>query len=257
MSRTRGRAFSRLVRLERTAAEVAPEGVAVAAARITMHAPPLHPDERPRTSDYGPLRFQEFSWGRACARRALTKLGGPGHAPIGATADGAPRWPHGFQGSISHSGGAACAVAALDHAVSSIGLDLTARTGLNPDHARLWCTPGELLRLRVVPEPLRPGYLARLFAAKESARKCLARCLGYIPSDSSVDLIPMPPATTRSGHRVIGRFEARTSGVWVSVAALPSRHLWVAVAVATSGPDMAAAASLRCVFKSSSSLRTA
>ena len=81
VSRTRGRAFSRLVRLERTAAEVAPEGVAVAAARITMHAPPLHPDERPRTSDYGPLRFQEFSWGRACARRALTKLGGPATLP--------------------------------------------------------------------------------------------------------------------------------------------------------------------------------
>ncbi len=67
-------------------------------------------------------RRREFTTGRACARRALGRLGLlPGPIPTGAA--GAPVWPSGVVGSITHCDGyRACAVA-HSHDLLTLGID--------------------------------------------------------------------------------------------------------------------------------------
>ena len=71
----------------------------------------------------GSARQAEFAAGRVCARAALTAVGAPG-APPGRDSDGLPLWPAGFLGSISHSKGLACAVAANSADFRALGLDV-------------------------------------------------------------------------------------------------------------------------------------
>ena len=67
-------------------------------------------------------RRSEFATGRACARAALAKLGLP-PVPIVPGLRGAPQWPAGVTGSITHCAGyRASAVARLTD-VAGIGLD--------------------------------------------------------------------------------------------------------------------------------------
>lgn len=67
-------------------------------------------------------RRREFVTGRACARRALSRLG-IGAGPIPSGSHGEPRWPPGVVGSITHCHGyRACAVA-LKGNVLSLGID--------------------------------------------------------------------------------------------------------------------------------------
>ena len=67
-------------------------------------------------------RRREFETGRACARRALARLGLPGVA-IGAGTHGEPLWPASVVGSITHCAGyRACAVARAGD-VRALGID--------------------------------------------------------------------------------------------------------------------------------------
>src|SRR4051794_10899097 len=56
-----------------------------------------------------PKRRREFALGRACARAALKGLG-HGDAVIGKSANGAPIWPDGIIGSITHTASYAAAL---------------------------------------------------------------------------------------------------------------------------------------------------
>lgn len=67
-------------------------------------------------------RRREFATGRACARRALGVFG-VAPAPIGRTASGAPCWPAGFAGSITHCSGYRAAAVAPVALVAAIGID--------------------------------------------------------------------------------------------------------------------------------------
>lgn len=67
-------------------------------------------------------RRQAFIAGRACARRALAKLGLP---PFAILPDerGAPQWPRGVVGSITHCDGYQAAAVAWAKDVVSVGID--------------------------------------------------------------------------------------------------------------------------------------
>lgn len=65
-------------------------------------------------------RRREFSTARHCARQAMTALGVP-PAPILPGRRGAPRWPDGVVGSITHTTG--YRAAAVSRHVSTIGID--------------------------------------------------------------------------------------------------------------------------------------
>ncbi|HSO63883.1 MAG TPA: hypothetical protein VLQ78_02175, partial [Ornithinibacter sp.] len=80
-------------------------------------------------------RRSEFATGRWCARHALDQVGAPQDLPLLADGRGAPRWPAGFVGSITHTPGWTGAVAA--HAgrrrgIRSVGLDAETAAPLPP-----------------------------------------------------------------------------------------------------------------------------
>jgi 4'-phosphopantetheinyl transferase EntD len=67
-------------------------------------------------------RRREFTTARGCARAALAKLGEP-PVPIPRGPKGAPVWPAGIVGSITHCAGYRAAAVARDSDVATLGLD--------------------------------------------------------------------------------------------------------------------------------------
>jgi 4'-phosphopantetheinyl transferase EntD len=137
-------------------------------------------------------RRREFTTARACARAALGQLGLP-PVPIVPGDRGAPQWPAGVVGSITHCEGyRACAVARGSDIVT-IGLDAE-------PHAKL--PDGVLDAVSLAPERTRIAALSAaepgvcwdrlLFCAKESVYKAwfplTGRWLGF--EDACVDFDP-------------------------------------------------------------------
>lgn len=67
-------------------------------------------------------RRREFGTVRYCARQALRKFGVPA-APVLPDRDGAPRWPAGLVGSMTHCAGYRAAVVARSHDLRGVGID--------------------------------------------------------------------------------------------------------------------------------------
>jgi 4'-phosphopantetheinyl transferase EntD len=67
-------------------------------------------------------RRREFTTARGCARRALAGLGLP-PVPVLPGPRGAPQWPEGVTGSITHCAGYRAAAVALTSTVVSLGVD--------------------------------------------------------------------------------------------------------------------------------------
>jgi enterobactin synthetase component D / holo-[acyl-carrier protein] synthase len=144
---------------------------------------PLPPEEERLVADAVEKRRREFVTGRACARAALVKLG-LGPAPIGRGARGAPRWPPGIVGSITHCRGYRAATVARDTDLRAIGVDAEPSAPL---------PPGVIDRIAVAEERRRLRELERtfpelpwdrlLFSIKESVYKAwfplAGRWLGF------------------------------------------------------------------------------
>ncbi len=134
-------------------------------------APALYPIEE---DGLGPravaVRRVLFALGRAAARDALGELGVHGVAvPRGA--DGAPIWPEGIVGAISHTRDVAVAVAGSRTDYMGLGVDLEELDrGIREDIARLVCRPSEVDWVRGGKGTDR---LLMLFSAKESIFKAL------------------------------------------------------------------------------------
>lgn len=108
--------------------------------------------------------------GRRLAREALQSLGGPS-ITIGRDRFGAPIWPAGFVGSLSHSGGASAVLVARQKAYSAVGLDWET---VGRFDVSLWpaiFTPREIDALWRLPRPSQAGLATVLFAAKEAIQK--------------------------------------------------------------------------------------
>lgn len=82
----------------------------------------LWPAERAVLERAVPKRRIEFATVRVCARAALAELGVPA-APILPGARGAPGWPAGIVGSMTHCAGYRGAAVASDRFAASIGID--------------------------------------------------------------------------------------------------------------------------------------
>ncbi|MFG2603311.1 4'-phosphopantetheinyl transferase [Streptomyces sp. NPDC048514] len=96
---------------------------AYGAARAGDAAPgELFASEATVCADAGPRRRAEFTAGRWCAHRALAALGGaPAAVPRGPR--GAPVWPMGVVGSITHCAGFRAAAVCRSRDASGLGLD--------------------------------------------------------------------------------------------------------------------------------------
>lgn len=78
--------------------------------------------ERESVDGAVPPRVAEFVTGRWCARQALAAAGVPG-VDLPAGDSGAPRWPAGTVGSITHCRGYRAAAVARSHRWAAIGVD--------------------------------------------------------------------------------------------------------------------------------------
>jgi 4'-phosphopantetheinyl transferase EntD len=134
-------------------------------------------------------RRREFVTSRACARKALVRLGAPVVAiPNGE--HGEPLWPPGVVGSITHCDGyRACAVASSD-AIAALGIDAEPNLPL-PEGVLEEVTHGrELELISARTGQVDAGRL--IFSAKEAVYKAwfplARRWLGFDEVELSVDL---------------------------------------------------------------------
>ncbi|MCX7280224.1 MAG: 4'-phosphopantetheinyl transferase superfamily protein [Alphaproteobacteria bacterium] len=103
-------------------AALLPPGLSGAELRDTGQKLDLHPGEEHHVARAAEKRRRDFSLGRSCARAALAPLG-HGEAAISMGADGAPQWPSGILGSITHTSRYAAAVAGEANFFLGVGVD--------------------------------------------------------------------------------------------------------------------------------------
>jgi enterobactin synthetase component D / holo-[acyl-carrier protein] synthase len=171
--------------------EILPPEVASAEAFEDATDVVLFPEEEAAVAKAAPRRRREFATARVCARAALAKLGLP-PAPIVPGHRGAPQWPVGVLGSITHCAGYRASAAARTADVLALGLDAEPHEGL-PD--------GVLDHVAVAEERPRLAALAAaaprvswdrvLFSAKETVYKAwfplTQRCIRFEDSSISID----------------------------------------------------------------------
>jgi len=94
----------------------------------------LPPEEEILVAKAGDKRRRDFTLGRTCARAALEQLGHRG-AVVGKAEDGAPCWPAGVLGSITHAKGYAAALVGDARQFCGIGVDAERLGGVTQE---LW-----------------------------------------------------------------------------------------------------------------------
>lgn len=147
-----------------------PAGIAVAATRAEVETA-LFPEEELAVSLAVEGRRREFATGRACARDALALLGLPSQ-PIGVGTTGAPRWPDGVVGSITHCRGCRAAAVGWAGDFAAIGIDAEPNQRLTGEALRAISLPVEFERVRQLQWEA-PGVCwdRLLFSAKEAVYK--------------------------------------------------------------------------------------
>ncbi|MFF4545931.1 4'-phosphopantetheinyl transferase [Streptomyces sp. NPDC001435] len=174
---------------------------------------PLYPEEEALMVRAVAKRRREFSSVRACARRAMEKLGVPAQ-PIPTGESGAPRWPDGLVGSMTHSQGycAAALVRAAD--LASLGIDAEPDEPLPEDVVSFVFLPTERERLRGLAAERPDIHWDRiLFSAKESVYKAwfplTGRWLDF--SEADIEILADPGERPHGGLRA----ELLVPGPWV------------------------------------------
>ena len=157
---------------------------------------PLYPEEAALVARAVPKRRREFSAVRACARSAMEKLGVEPQ-PVVSGERGAPRWPDGLIGSMTHCEGYCAAALARARDLASLGIDAEPHAALPEGVGESVLLPSERERLaRLAAE--RPGvhWDRLLFSAKESVYKAwfplTGRWLDFMEAD--IELVPAPGA---------------------------------------------------------------
>jgi 4'-phosphopantetheinyl transferase EntD len=116
-------------------------------------------------------RRREFTTARHCARRALAQLGLP-PTPILTGERGAPQWPAGVVGSLTHCEGYRAAAVAWAAQVPAVGIDAEPHAPLPEGVAGLVVRPEEAERLaKLAAANDRVAWDRLLFSAKESIYK--------------------------------------------------------------------------------------
>lgn len=131
----------------------------------------LHPGELACVADAVDSRRREFATGRHLARVALGRLGAP-PCDIPKGARGAPRWPPGVVGSITHCAGYRAAAVSWARDLAALGIDAEPHGPLPDGVLPLTSVMAERGRLRTLAAAA-PGVAwdRVLFSAKESVYK--------------------------------------------------------------------------------------
>jgi 4'-phosphopantetheinyl transferase EntD len=154
------------------------------------HADPnaLLPEEAAEIERALDKRRREYAAGRQLARRLLHRVSVESRWPLLRGEGGAPRWPAGIVGTISHTRGLAAVAIARADAVRSIGLDLESGAPLESGLWHMVCTDHELQWLAALP----PGSAGRqakaVFSAKEAVYKTQYPLTGVVLAFDAVDI---------------------------------------------------------------------
>jgi 4'-phosphopantetheinyl transferase EntD len=148
--------------------EILPAAVAAAEAFEDPPHVSLFPEEEALISRAVDKRRREFGTARACARRALAKLGRP-PVPIVSGERGAPVWPDGIVGSITHCAGYRASAVAEAHDILTLGIDAEPHEKLPGDVLEVIARPEELTALGAMDGTVCWDRL--LFSAKETVYK--------------------------------------------------------------------------------------
>ena len=171
--------------------EILPAVVASAEAFDDAPDAALFPAEEALIARAVQKRRREFATGRHCAREALGRLG-IGPVPILPGQGGAPQWPPGIVGSITHCAGYRAAAVARAGEVLTIGLDAEPAEWLPAEVLGLVALPDERHRLLDLARA-EPGVCwdRLLFSAKESVYKAwfplTRRWLGFADADITIN----------------------------------------------------------------------
>jgi 4'-phosphopantetheinyl transferase EntD len=128
----------------------------------------LHADEERAVAGAADKRRRDFALGRTCAHAALTQLNRD-TGPLARASDGAPIWPAGIAGSITHTQGYGAAVVAAAADFAGLGVDAERIGGVTQD---LWPRLfGTSERDDLSRQPDRSRLATILFSAKEACHK--------------------------------------------------------------------------------------
>jgi len=153
-------------------AELLPDYVRLACMRVQDAAPDVLEAEQPFVKKAVEKRRREFSAGRTCARQALRELG-CADAPIVHNQSGAPLWPPGIVGSITHSKTHAAAAVAESSRARGLGIDMETVSRVSQTIAGKILTIPEKKHLQQQDPAQQQRLLALFFSAKEAIYKCL------------------------------------------------------------------------------------
>jgi 4'-phosphopantetheinyl transferase EntD len=145
-------------------------------------------------------RRREFATTRWCAHRALAALGEP-RAPLLADARGAPIWPAGTVGSLTHCTGFRAAVAARSTAWRAIGIDAEIDGPLPSGVLQLTARPAEIRQLAALAGHDGAVNWERLmFSCKEAVFKAWYSMAGTWLDFGDVELSLGGPRGTFTAH---------------------------------------------------------
>jgi 4'-phosphopantetheinyl transferase EntD len=165
-------------------------------------------------------RQLEYATVRACARTCLGRLGHP-PVPIPPGSGGAPTWPPGFRGSMTHCTGDAGAAVGPARRFSAIGIDAEPDAPLPDGVLAVVATPTEQERLGRTPRrPGDPSWDRLLFSAKEAVYKAWFPVVGTWLDAQETEIRFAPEGATftaelpRDGLVVDARRVTRLHGRW-------------------------------------------
>ncbi|MBL1086022.1 4'-phosphopantetheinyl transferase superfamily protein [Streptomyces actinomycinicus] len=132
---------------------------------------PLYPAEEALVARAVAKRRREFAAVRGCARRAMEKLGVPPQAVVSGER-GAPTWPDGILGSMTHCDGYGAAALVRAGDLASLGIDAEPHGQLPEGVGATVFLPAEIARLdRLAAQWPAVHWDRILFSAKESVYK--------------------------------------------------------------------------------------
>lgn len=187
----------------------------------------LFPEEEALMAKAVDKRRREFTAVRSCARRAMDKLGFPVQ-PVLPGERGAPGWPAGLAGSMTHCAGYCAAALVRSGDLASLGIDAEVHGPLPDGVLPSIALPAEVERIgRLSRERPAVHWGRLLFSAKESVYKAWFPLTGLWLDfmEADIALFTDPGEQTRGGFRatllvpgpvVGGRRLGHFEGRWIA-----------------------------------------
>jgi 4'-phosphopantetheinyl transferase EntD len=198
----------------------------------------LFPEEEKVIAHAVAARRRDYTTVRSCARACLARLGYP-PVPILTGVGGAPMWPDGIRGSMTHCAGYAAAAVGTTPRISTIGIDAEPDAPLPDGVLNVVATQIEQCRLPVMrPEsverrdstdsariatqrmPDSPNWDRLLFSAKEAVYKAWFPLVGgwLDPQETEILFHPLDQTFTatlcRDGLIINGHQVHQVHGRW-------------------------------------------